>query len=370
MVRLSYHNTLNKNLNMMSEESILKPLYASLKRLEIGTYLYSKEFEYFALESRIDDLWKDCKKEAYSKRKVVMFGHHNTEDDDQAFMYLMSIWYNMRPDSFAEFILSVLQNFAEWSPVKLNYNLVILRLQEINIDAQELNAFIAIYETTQTHKPIENAELKISRVVAESGNNNVTKSAMLLPDSTNTKMKRIFVSHSSKDVKYVEELIDLLKLIGLQKNQIFCTSVRGYGIPLGANFLSELKDQISDEVLVLFLFSSNFYASPICLAELGATWVLSNEHVPIVIPPFGFGDIKGVLPHTQGMVINDSLQINELAQKIETLFGLKSYAANDDWERSRERIIERIDRSIAQDAAVRTAANTQGSVESPKHGFN
>jgi hypothetical protein len=354
---------------MMSEESTLKPLYASLKRLKIGEYLYSKEFEYFALESRIDNVWKDCKKEVYSKRKVVMLGHHNTEDDEQAFMYLMSIWYNMRPDSFAEFILSVLQNFAEWSPIKINYDLVIKRLQELNVDTQELGAFISIYETTQKSKPTEKVESKSSRVVDTSRDNVATKSAMPKTDSANTKMKRVFVSHSSKDVKYVEELIDLLKLIGLQKNQIFCTSVRGYGIPLGANFLEELKDQISDEVLVLFLFSPSFYASPVCLAELGATWVLSREHVPIVIPPFGFGDIKGVLPHTQGMVINDSLQVNELAQKVETLFGLASHTTNDDWERSRERIIERINHSIAQDATARAATGLQGSAKSSNDSF-
>ncbi|MBF9236605.1 toll/interleukin-1 receptor domain-containing protein [Hymenobacter sp. BT683] len=183
--------------------------------------------------------------------------------------------------------------------------------------------------------------------------------------SDSSRVNRVFISHATTDRKYVEELVDLLKLMGLNRSQIFCTSVRGYGIPLGANFLNEIKAQISNDVLVLFVFSSNFYASPICLAELGAAWALSKQHIPVVIPPFGFSDIKSVLPHTQGLMLNDKLEINELATKVESLFGLDGDQRNDDWERSRDRVVERINTTIAQDAAALTAKTHEVGVSRP-----
>lgn len=315
-------------------EPALKPLYASLKRLKIGEYLYTKDFSLFALESRIDDLWNMCTREVSRKRRVYMPGFHNTEDEEEAFMYLMSLWYSKRPDTFHNLILPVLENFANWSLAKVDYKVVLARLDELNINSELLASFVAIYDSIQTGKPD-----KVEEVHAEQTS---------IPSVTqqNTKVKKIFISHASKDVKFVEELIDLLKLIGLQKSQIFCTSIRGYGIPLGADFLAEIKERISDEVLVLFVFSPNFYASPICLAELGAAWVLSKNHIPIVVPPFRFEDIKGVLPHTQGMMINDGLQINELAKQLSALFELHDTSKEEDWERSRDRIIERINNTL------------------------
>ncbi|KAA9327234.1 toll/interleukin-1 receptor domain-containing protein [Hymenobacter busanensis] len=188
----------------------------------------------------------------------------------------------------------------------------------------------------------------------EKGHIQVSQSPAALSTSY-SKVKRVFVSHASKDVNYVEELIDLLKLIGLHRDQVFCTSVKGYGIPLGSNFLSELKERINDDVLVLFVFSPNFYASPVCLAEMGAAWALSKEHIPIVIPPFKFSDIKGVLPHTQGLMINDKLELNALADRVEELFKQPSHTTNPDWERSRDRILERINNLIYLEQAIKDA---------------
>jgi hypothetical protein len=100
--------------------------------------------------------------------------------------------------------------------------------------------------------------------------------------------EKIFISHSSKDKNIVEELIDLLESMDVKPSQIFCSSFDGYGIPLGSNFLDAIKEEISKNVLVLFVLSENFYASPVCLCEMGATWVLSRENIPIIVPPFTF----------------------------------------------------------------------------------
>ena len=49
----------------------------------------------------------------------------------------------------------------------------------------------------------------------------------------NKSIKKVFISHSSKDKEIVEELIEVLETINIESNQIFCTSFEGYGIEIG-----------------------------------------------------------------------------------------------------------------------------------------
>jgi hypothetical protein len=153
--------------------------------------------------------------------------------------------------------------------------------------------------------------------------------------------KKIFISHSSSDIDIVEKIIDTLEAIGVPSEQIFCSSFEGYGVKLGADFLETIKTELNSDVLVLFVLSSNFYASVVSLCEMGATWVKTNEHIPILIPPFEYSEIKGVIPTTHGMKINEKPKFNSLKEKVEHFMGLKqsNFSA---WERKRDNILKEI----------------------------
>ena len=165
-------------------------------------------------------------------------------------------------------------------------------------------------------------------------------------EETDGAIRKIFISHSSKDTAFVEELVDLLELIGLPGESIFCTSFAGYGIDLGENFLDAIKDELSSDTLVLFVLTQNFYASPVCLCEMGATWVQAKDHIPILVPPLDFPDIKGVIPLTQGFKITDALKLNLFKEKIESIFGLSTALGQSSWERKRDRIVARLNEAI------------------------
>jgi len=159
---------------------------------------------------------------------------------------------------------------------------------------------------------------------------------------------RIFISHAKEDEAIVGKIINLLEAMGLIPSQIFCSSIEGYGVPLGKDFLDTLKKEISNNVLVLFILTSNFYESPYCLCEMGASWVLANDQIPIVVPPFNFDDIEGVLPkHTQGLSINDKLKLNTLREEIAKTFVLPQQPMSI-WERKRDQIIIEINDIIAK----------------------
>ena len=163
---------------------------------------------------------------------------------------------------------------------------------------------------------------------------------------TSNKISKVFISHATADAEVVEEVIDILETIGLESNQIFCTSFEGYGIDLGENFLDAIKEELSSDCLVIFLLSKKFYESQVCLCEMGATWVLAKEHIPVLIPPLDFSDVKGVIPLTQGFKINEPLKLNIFKDKIEKAFSIQSSLTMSTWERKRDRILARIEKTI------------------------
>lgn len=177
----------------------------------------------------------------------------------------------------------------------------------------------------------------------------------VLPDESNQSLvtnsestaSKVFISHASADAGIVEEIVELLESMGLDSNQIFCTSFEGYGIDLGEDFLASIKNELQSDVLVLFVLSKNFYNSPVCLCEMGAAWVLSKNHIPILIPPLDYSDVKGAIPLTQGLKINEPLKLNLLKEKIETLFGLTDRLMMSTWERKRDRAVARIENAIS-----------------------
>ena len=57
------------------------------------------------------------------------------------------------------------------------------------------------------------------------------------------KTSKIFISHSSRDLAFVQPLVELFEHIGLNPENMFCSSVAGYNVPLDSNIYNYLKEQ-------------------------------------------------------------------------------------------------------------------------------
>ena len=84
---------------------------------------------------------------------------------------------------------------------------------------------------------------------------------------------------------------------------------------------------------------------------MGATWVLAKEHIPMIIPPLDYSDIKGVIPLSQGLKINETMKLNSLKDKIENDFSLSNSMSSSTWERKRDRIVARIEKHLTASTA-------------------
>lgn len=171
-------------------------------------------------------------------------------------------------------------------------------------------------------------------------------------ENTMEKCKKVFLSHATKDLTYVEPITELLEDIGLTEEQLVCSSIPGYGIPLGEDIYDWLSKQFqSCDLHVLFILSGNYYDSVACLNEMGATWVLKTRYDSILLPGFEFRDIKGAVNPNKISIKLDSDErvlkqhLNDLKDKLVLEFGLHMPSASK-WERHRDAFIEKINNEI------------------------
>ena len=162
------------------------------------------------------------------------------------------------------------------------------------------------------------------------------------------KPHKIFISHSSKDVAYVAQIVNLLDDMGLNQTQVFCSSLPGYGVPIDTNIFDFLRDQfLKYNLHVIFIHSDNYYMSPISLNEMGAAWALKNAVTSILLPGFGFEKMTGVVNNraiaikldSQRLELQDKL--NQLYDKIISEFGLVR-KADIIWQQKRDAFIDDI----------------------------
>lgn len=134
----------------------------------------------------------------------------------------------------------------------------------------------------------------------------------------------IFISHSSKNTNYGNALVDLLISVGINGGQIIFTSNDAHGIPLGQDIFTWLKDRINEKPHVLYLLSPDYYESVACLNEMGAAWVVENEHTIIFTPNFNLSSHEfqnGVLnPREMGFFIYNQVKLFEFIESLKKAF--------------------------------------------------
>lgn len=156
---------------------------------------------------------------------------------------------------------------------------------------------------------------------------------------------KIFISHSSKDLKYVEPFVELLADIGLTNDNLFCSSVPDYAIPLNQDIYDYLSSLFHNyKLYVVFILSNNYYESPVCLNEMGAAWVLKSEYTSILLPGFEYKEIKGAVnPNKIGMKLDDEedllkKRLGEFKSLMSKEFGIS--VPDMRWEKKRNDFIK------------------------------
>ena len=153
--------------------------------------------------------------------------------------------------------------------------------------------------------------------------------------------KRIFISHSSKDKQIVSDFIDhiLCLGIGINRNDIFCTSIEDIAIRNGEDIRSHIQDNIRCADFSFLLISDNYKASEICLNEMGAVWAYDSNVRLFLLPDTTFNSIGWLCDTRKANNITDTVALDLLYKEMHEYYSLPDNFIN--WSQQREIFINR-----------------------------
>lgn len=168
---------------------------------------------------------------------------------------------------------------------------------------------------------------------------------------------KLFISHSSKDADYVEAFVGLLEILGLRDEEIICSSVPPYCIPLGNKVYEWLVNEFQNSDLhVIYAFSKDYYSSAASLNEMGAAWAMKHKWTGVLLPGFQFNQLDGCIDKTQiAIKLDDSdnrtlkFRLSEFKDELTKEFNLRPMSEAT-WERQRDGFLDRIS-TITEDRA-------------------
>ena len=160
----------------------LKPLYANLKRVNIGKYLHTKEFGLYAISENFEDSWEEYKNEVSPKKEPEVSDHHDTEIEEEAFIYLADdIYENNQWDySFHEFLLPILKHFARWNETRVDFTRILESLQEAGISREIRYDFAKEIRRVNLNKPFHKESEMIDHETSENSDDQIDKSKVFI----------------------------------------------------------------------------------------------------------------------------------------------------------------------------------------------
>ena len=166
------------------------------------------------------------------------------------------------------------------------------------------------------------------------------------------KKNKIFISHCGADKVAVGALVDLLgEVIHLSDDNLFCSSVHGFDVMLGKNFMDNILQQYKEHnLLVLYVLSFNYMGSPICLNEMGASWMTKTDSIGILLPDFDIKELGNSCYDKQSIsIIFDqdvrelNHRLNQLKETVEKLFPERVAGISwSRWEEKRDEFVEKV----------------------------
>jgi TIR domain len=170
-----------------------------------------------------------------------------------------------------------------------------------------------------THEGVLEVEGLIGTVNSTHGRDNEspTKSTIL-----------VLISHSSRDAKLAEALVDLLRLgIGLLPEHIRCSSVDGYRLPAGAHTETQLRQEVNATRVLIGLITPSSLASPYVLFELGARWGGGNPMIP-VLAGVKSDELRGPVSGLNALLCSEEAQLHQLLRDVGSQLNLPVQGAD------------------------------------------
>ena len=154
--------------------------------------------------------------------------------------------------------------------------------------------------------------------------------------------KRIFISHSSKDKQLVKDFVNhiLCLGIGLNPDDIFCTSIEDMTMRNGEDIRKHIQDNIRSAEYSFLLISDNYKASEVCVNEMGAVWAYDANVRLFLLPNVSFSSFGWFCDTRKTEKLIDSVALDRLYKEMVEYFSLKENLVH--WSQQREMFVRRV----------------------------
>lgn len=161
-------------------------------------------------------------------------------------------------------------------------------------------------------------------------------------EKKNANSKKIFISHSSNDKDIAEKFVDhILQLgIGINAEDVFCSSIEEMGVRNGKDIRKHIHENIRNADYSFLMISKNYKASEICLNEMGAVWAYDNNVRLYILPDVDFKEIGWLCDTRKADKINTPVPLDALHKEMIEYFNLAD--KGETWSRQRETFLEYI----------------------------
>lgn len=135
--------------------------------------------------------------------------------------------------------------------------------------------------------------------------------------------KKIFISHSSKDISIVDAFVTLLtRGAGLLQDDIFCSSLDGMKIKNGEDMRKHIQENVNYADFAILLVSKNYKASEVCLNEMGAVWAIDKKVKAYVFPDLQEERVGWLINDKAAEKLNDETALASLYEELQQFYKL------------------------------------------------
>lgn len=164
---------------------------------------------------------------------------------------------------------------------------------------------------------------------------------LIQKEENNNQSKKIFISHSSKDKEAVKNFVDnILQLgIGINHDDIFCTSVESMDIRTGEDIRTHIKQNLKHCDYVFLIISENYNKSSICLNEMGAAWALERKVFPLLLN-ITFEQLSWLYTPNIASQLNEDNTLDKLYDELTERYSIQKQAVK--WGEYKKKFLKKL----------------------------
>ena len=136
---------------------------------------------------------------------------------------------------------------------------------------------------------------------------------------------KIFLSHSSKDARLAEALVEVLRAaLPISPSDIRCTSVAGYRLRIGTKKDERLRREVVEAELLIGLITAASIESAYVLFELGARWGTDKHLLPLLGGKADSSYLQGPLSGYIALKCDQRDEVQQFVGDVAELLGLNT----------------------------------------------